>query len=63
MKQKERKLLQITRDELQQMQDCEQEKYDNAPEGLESSERYERIQEIADSLQEAVGILDGILED
>jgi len=63
MNQKERERLQIIRDELQCMQECEQDKFDNAPENLQDSERYERIQEIADSLQEAIDNLDNILED
>ena len=63
MNKKEKASLQKIRDDLQAMQEVEQDKYDNAPEGLEYSEMYERIQEIADSLQEAVDTLDGILED
>ena len=62
MNKKEKEALQIIRDDLQSMQEVEEFKYDNAPENLQSSEMYEHIQEGADNLQEAIDLLDQILE-
>lgn len=38
----------------------EQEKYDNTPENLEGSERYERLGEIVDQLEECEGDFDDL---
>lgn len=62
MNKKERQELQKTRDQLECMQETEQEKYDNAPESLQDSEIYEKIQGNIDYLQEAMDALDYILE-
>lgn len=62
MNQKGRDRLSELKDEIEQMQSEEQEKYDNAPEGLECSERYERILENADQLQEAIDILEEVCQ-
>ena len=47
--------------ELEQIQEEEQEKYDNAPEGLEDTDRVLRFQENADNLQEAIDILQEVI--
>jgi len=48
--------------QLSEMQECEQGKYDNAPENLQESERVEKFQENADTIQEAIDTLESILE-
>ena len=40
-------------DEVESLRDDEQEKFDNAPEGLESSERYAAIEAAANNLDTA----------
>jgi len=62
MNKKEKVSLQKLRDDLECMQETEQEKYDNAPEGLQDSATYEKIQECIDYLQESMDALDYILE-
>jgi len=62
MNKKDREKLQEFIDNLTCFQESEQEKYDNAPENLQNSERIEKFQENADSIQEAIDILNNILE-
>jgi hypothetical protein len=57
MNKKQRKKLQTAMDILTELQEQEQEKYDNAPENLQSTERTEKFQENADALQEAIDAL------
>ena len=58
----QRKELEDLNDILTRIQDEEQEKYDNAPEGLEDSPVYERIQECLDLLDEIVDSMNNLLE-
>ena len=46
---------------LETMQEEEQDKFDNLPEGLQESERGEAMQEVADSLEEAVSSLEDVI--
>ena len=62
MNKQDREKLQQLSDELSYIQESEQEKYDNAPENLQGTERIEKFQENADSIQEAIDILSGVLE-
>jgi len=54
--------LQEAIDIVSEMAEEEQEKYDNAPENLQDTERVERFQEDADKLTEAHELLDEVLE-
>jgi hypothetical protein len=63
MNKQDREKLQQLSDELSYIQESEQEKYDNAPENLQNTERIEKFQENADSIQEAIDILSHVLED
>lgn len=63
MNQEQRKKLQIAMDILTEIQEQEQEKYDNAPENLQYSEKFEKFQETAESLQEAIDIIQPIIEE
>ena len=49
-------------DELGELQEEEQDKYDNMPENLEDSERAEKFQENADGIEEAIDLLKNIVE-
>jgi soluble cytochrome b562 len=62
MNQEQRKKLQGALDILTEIQEQEQEKYDNAPEGLQDTDRMNKFQEDADELQEAIDIIQSILE-
>jgi len=62
MNQAQRDRLQQALDILTAVQEEEQEKYDNAPEGLQDTERVEKFSEDADSLQEAIDLIDTIME-
>jgi hypothetical protein len=62
MNQEQRKRLQDALDILTEIQEQEQEKYDNAPEGLQDTDRVNKFQEDADELQEAIDIITAILE-
>lgn len=48
--------------ELEEIQQEEQDCYDNAPENLQYSERYELMQENADSMQDAYDNIETALE-
>lgn len=63
MNDKQRKRLQEALDILTEIQEQEQEKYDNAPENLMYTEKFEKFQETADSLQEAIDIIQPIIEE
>ena len=63
MNMQDREKLQQLIDELSGMQEAEQEKYDNAPENLQETERVEKFQENADQIQEAIDTLTYLLED
>ena len=62
MNKQDRAKLQKLVDELYILQEAEQEKYDNAPEGLQDTERVEKFQENVDSIQEAIDTLEYLLE-
>lgn len=49
--------------ELEEMRDEEQAKYDNAPENLQQSEQYTRIESIAEKLSDSVDNLDQVDSD
>ncbi len=53
--------LEDIKDHLETMQEEEQDKFDNLPEGLQESERGEAMQEVADSLEEAVSSLEDVI--
>lgn len=63
MNKKDRENLQGLIDELTCIQESEQEKYDNSPKNLQNTERIEKFQENADSIQEAIDLLSNVLED
>ena len=48
--------------DLQSLADAEQEKFDNMPEGLQQSDRGQKIEESADSLSDAAGDLDAVVD-
>jgi hypothetical protein len=62
MNNEQRKKLQEAMDILTEIQEQEQEKYDNAPESLQETERVQKYQEDADSLQEAIDALSNVVE-
>lgn len=62
MNKQDREKLQDLIDELSYLQEAEQEKYDNAPENLQESERVDKFQENADQIQEAIDTLQSVLE-
>jgi len=62
MNKQDREKLQDLIDELSYIQEAEQEKYDNAPENLQDTERIEKFQENADQIQEAIDALESVLE-
>ena len=55
--------LEDLRDELQEIQQEEQECYDNAPENLQSSERYEQMETNAYGLDNACDELDCVISE
>lgn len=55
-------LLYKAKDILEGVRDEEEESFNNIPENLEGSERYERASEIVDTLDEAFGGLEEMLE-
>ena len=63
MNKKQHKKLEQIIDQLQIIHDEEEEKYDNAPENLLYSDRYEKIQDIMDNLDETIEILQSIIEE
>jgi ABC-type transporter Mla subunit MlaD len=48
--------------EIENMQEDQQEKYDNLPEGLQDSANGEALNEAADTLQEAASNLDSVID-
>ena len=54
--------LQSIRDEIEMIADQEQEKYDNLPESLQSSERGETLESVIESLQSGMGSIDEAIE-
>lgn len=46
---------------IEQIAEAEQEKFDNLSEGLQASERGQRMEEVAAELQDACGNLDDVL--
>ena len=62
MNKEQRNKLQQAMDILTEIQEQEQEKYDNAPEGLQDTERVQKYQEDADALQEAIDSLSNVIE-
>ena len=61
--QKQRDKLAEIINELEFMEVEEREKYENAPEGLQDSERFRKFEENACSLQEAIDLLTEVMED
>jgi len=62
MNNEQRERLQNAIDIMTEVQEEEQEKYDNAPENLQDSERVEKFQENADELQEAIDAVTQLVE-
>jgi len=62
MNKEQRERLQNAIDIMTEVQEEEQEKYDNAPENLQDSERVEKFQENADELQEAIDAVTQLVE-
>ena len=62
MNQKTRNRIQEIIDELEGIGNEEQEKYDNALENLQGSERYEKIQENAENIEEGIECLRVIVD-
>ena len=48
--------------EIEEMQEAEQDKYDNMPEGLQDSEKGEALEEAANTLEEAANSVDSAIE-
>lgn len=63
MNKEQRKRLQNALDILTEIQEEEQEKYDNAPEGLQDTDRVLKFEEDADKLQEAVDLVNEVMGD
>jgi len=62
MNQEQRKKLQEALDILTEIQEQEQEKYDNSPESLQDTDRVNKYQDDADTLQEAIDSIQGVLD-
>jgi len=62
MNKAQRKRLQDALDILTSIQEEEQEKYDNMYEYFPDSEQTEKLQENADTLQEAVDLIEQVME-
>jgi len=62
MNNKQREKIRKIIEQLEKIQEEEQEKYDNAPEGLQDTDRVYLFQENADSLQEVIDILTDVVE-
>ncbi len=58
----QRQKIQMMINELESIMEEEQEKYDNAPENLQSTERVEKFQENAEQIQEAIDSLEVAME-
>ena len=63
MNKDQKKILQEALDILTEIQEEEQEKYDNAPESLQDTDRVNKFQEDAENLQEAIDIVQSIIEE
>jgi len=63
MNKNDRKEPQEIIEKLEFLQEAEQEKYDNAPENLQESERVTKFQDNADQLQEVIDTLTYLWED
>ena len=63
MNNKQRKRIQTILDELYEIQEEEQEKYDNAPEGLQDTDRVYKFQENADEINDIILSLESLMED
>jgi len=50
------------KDELQEILEIEQDKFDNMPEGLQDSEKGEKIQSGIDNLETSIGELESAVE-
>ena len=61
MNKDQKKILQEALDILTEIQEEEQEKYDNAPESLQDTDRVNKFQEDAENLQEAIDIVQSIV--
>jgi len=62
MNQNQRKRMQNIIDELYLIAEEEREKYENAPEGLQDTDRVYQFSENADAIEEAIGYLEEIVE-
>lgn len=63
MNKAQRKKLQFAIDIISEISEEEQEKYDNAPENLQETERVEKFQEDAEALQEIQSEIEEVLEE
>lgn len=62
MNKKRMERLTKARDELEALKEEERAAFDNLPEGLQQSERGQRMEEIGDYLDEAIGAIDQCLD-
>ena len=62
MNKQQRAKLQTIIDDLSIIQEQEQEKYDNMPEGLQETDRAYKFEENADTIQEAIDTLEVLME-
>lgn len=62
MNKEQRKKLQNALDILTEIKEQEQEKFDNAPDGLQDTDRVQKFSDDADNLQEAVDIIQEIMD-
>jgi len=63
MNERQRRVIRRIIANLVEIRDDEQDKYDNAPEGLQDTDRVYAFQENADNLQEAIDILTDLVGD
>lgn len=63
MNQKQRDELSIMKMKIDELRQEEEEKYDNAPEGLQGTDRVEKFQDNADALAEIYDLIDELLGD
>ncbi len=62
MNKTQRYIIQECINTLSEIMDEEQDKFDNAPENLQGTEQYEKFEENAEQIQEAIDILEEVIE-
>jgi len=62
MNQEQRKIILSMMEGLEEIADEEESKFDNAPENLQFSDRFEKIVDGAESIREAISILEDVIE-